>query len=151
MKKFFVGCAAFMLVVGCFGWELPQNTHRNSVERPLRTSTTSCNNKGSEREVRESLFQAAEGGLAQAQFQVGLCFFRGSGVPKNYGMAEKWFRRAAEQGFAEAQFVLYLMYDRGWGVKANRTEADKWLNKVAGRIPGPQLYNLFKMIEECMR
>lgn len=50
--------------------------------------------------------KAAEQGHAEAQFELGFCYFTGNGREKNEVMALKWFQRAAEQGSASAQFEL---------------------------------------------
>ena len=52
----------------------------------------------------------AEQGDASAQFNLGLMYYDGEGVPQNYKTAVKWYSLAAEQGYADAQFNLGLMY-----------------------------------------
>ena len=42
--------------------------------------------------------QAAEQGHADAQYNLGLMYDRGDGVPENDAEAVKWYRMAAEQG-----------------------------------------------------
>ncbi|MGB7631437.1 MAG: tetratricopeptide repeat protein [Candidatus Deferrimicrobium sp.] len=88
----------------------------------------------------------AEGGLPEAQFNLGLMYEMGQGVPRDYAEALKWYRRAAEQGNAkalkwyrkaaeqgnaEAQFNLGLMYDERLGVPQDYAEAVKWYRKAA--------------------
>ena len=41
---------------------------------------------------------AAERGNARAQFNLGIMYNNGNGVPKDYATAHKWFSRAAAQG-----------------------------------------------------
>ncbi len=50
--------------------------------------------------------QAAEQGDAKAQFNLGVMYSDGRGVPQNDAEAVKWFRLAAEQGDASAQYNL---------------------------------------------
>ncbi len=45
----------------------------------------------------------AEQGNAGAQFNLGLMYGDGQGVPQNYKTAIKWFRLAAKQGHPRAQ------------------------------------------------
>ena len=59
----------------------------------------------------------AEQGIASAQFNLGMMYARGQGVPQDYQAALKWYRRAAEQGNASAQNNLGLMYERGRGAR----------------------------------
>ena len=88
----------------------------------------------------------AEQGLPEAQFNLGLMYDKGQGVPQDYAEAVKWYRKAAEQGNAkavksyrkaaeqgnaEAQFNLGLMYDKRQGVPQNYAEAVKWYRRAA--------------------
>jgi TPR repeat protein len=73
----------------------------------------------------------AEQGNADAQFNLGVMYYKGRGVPKNYKTAVKWYTLAAEQGNASAQFYLGLMYRRGKGVPKNYKTALKWYTLAA--------------------
>jgi TPR repeat protein len=59
--------------------------------------------------------QAAQQGQPQAQYQLGLIYKQGKGVPQDDALAIHWFRRAAEQGQADAQNQLGLLYKRDAG------------------------------------
>jgi len=74
---------------------------------------------------------AAKQGKAYAQFNLGLMYDNGMGVPENDAEAVKWYRKAADQGHAKAQYILGLMYDNGEGVPENDAEAVKWYRKAA--------------------
>jgi TPR repeat protein len=52
----------------------------------------------------------AEKGEAVSQYNLGVMYDNGRGVPKDYKEAVKWFRKAAEQGHAKAHFNLGVMY-----------------------------------------
>ena len=55
---------------------------------------------------------AAKQGYAPAQYNLGIMYDKGEGVPQNYEEAMKWFHLAAKQGNPEAQKVLAdPMYD----------------------------------------
>ena len=54
--------------------------------------------------------------LAIAQYNLGVMYIYGAGVPLDDAKAVEWFRDAAKQGFAEAQNHLGLMYGEGRGV-----------------------------------
>ncbi len=69
----------------------------------------------------------ADQGLAEAQFQLGMMYQYGRGLPKDLGKAANWVRLAAEQGHTEAQTHLGLMYENGIGVPKNYEEAERWL------------------------
>jgi hypothetical protein len=57
----------------------------------------------------------AERGLAVAQFNLGLLYANGQGLPKDDAQARQWWEKAAVQGHAEAQANLgvLLVYARG--------------------------------------
>ena len=59
----------------------------------------------------------AEQGDAEAQYNLGVMYANGEGVPKDDAEALKWYRKAAEQGFAKAQLNLGVMYTNGEGVR----------------------------------
>ena len=63
---------------------------------------------------------------SQSQYNLGLMYEHGTGVPKNYKEARKWYRLSAEQGNALAQLNLGVIYDKGQGVPQNYKEAIKW-------------------------
>lgn len=71
-------------------------------------------------------------GDAEAQFNVGIIYDYGHGVPPDSARAMNWYRKAAEQGFDAAQFNLGFMYDYGQGIPVeNYAEAAKWYRKAA--------------------
>ena len=77
------------------------------------------------------LSRAVEQGEAGAQFQLGVLYANGQGVPQNYEEAVQWYRRAAEQGEAVAQFNLGVKYDNGQGVPQNYEVAGQWYRRAA--------------------
>jgi len=75
----------------------------------------------------------AEAGDPIAQFNLGLLFLDGHGVPQSPAEAASWFRRAAEQDYVPAQHNLGAMYGTGQGVKRDLIQAYKWLNICAAK------------------
>jgi hypothetical protein len=75
---------------------------------------------------------AAEGDPI-AQFNFGLLYFDGRGVPQSVAEAASWFQRSAEQGYTQAQHNLGAMYGSGQGVKRDYVQAYKWLNICAAK------------------
>jgi TPR repeat protein len=71
--------------------------------------------------------KAAAQGFAKAQFGLGVMFYTGQGVPRDYTKALYWFRKAAAQGFADAQLSLGVMYTHGQGVPQDYVRGGKWL------------------------
>ena len=75
----------------------------------------------------------ADRGESDVQFNLGVMYYSGRGVHRDYGEAEKWWRLAAEQGDAPAQYNLGNMYYDGQGVPQDYAEAVKW-----GRLAAEQ-------------
>ena len=75
----------------------------------------------------------ADQGDAVAQYNLGLLYLDGHGVPQSLMEAVNWFRRAAEQDYTLAQHNLGAMYASGQGVKRDYVQAYKWLNICAAK------------------
>ncbi len=75
----------------------------------------------------------ADAGDAPTQYNVGLMYLDGHGVPQSPAEAAKWFTRAAQQDYTEAQHNLGAMYGSGQGVKRDYVQAYKWLNICAAK------------------
>jgi len=80
----------------------------------------------------------AEQGIASAQFNLGMMYAKGQGVPQDYQAALTWYRRAAEQGNASAQNNLGLMYERGRGARQDFILAHMWSNIAAATLNGDE-------------
>jgi TPR repeat protein len=76
---------------------------------------------------------AANQGLAKAQYYVGRRYERGEGVTKDVVQAVTWWRKAADQGYGEAQFKLGNCYAKGTGVSKDEIEAYAYWS-IAGRF-----------------
>ena len=87
-----------------------------------------------EREDYETAYKLflplAEQGDADAQFNLGVMYDEGEGVPQDYKEAFKWYRLAAEQGDAFAQFELGTCMLLAMGLKKITR---KLLNGSAGQ------------------
>ena len=68
----------------------------------------------------------ADAGDADAQWQMGVRYHDGEGVPHDDGQAVGWFLRAADQGNVAAQGALGAYYWRGRGVPADLSKAYFW-------------------------
>ena len=73
----------------------------------------------------------AEQGDVVAQFNLGILYDNGQGVPQDYAEAMKWYRKAAEQGNAAARFNLGAMYSNGQGVPQDYVHSHMWYNLAA--------------------
>jgi TPR repeat protein len=90
--------------------------------------------------------KAAEQGNASAQYNLGLMFNSGQGVPQDYKQALYWLTKAAEQGIARAQYNLGLAFDNGQGVPQDYKQAIYWFTKAAEQGHAIAQYSLGIML-----
>ncbi len=84
----------------------------------------------------------AKQGNAKAQYNLGLMYRKGQGVPKDDAEAVGWWRKAAEQGNAGAQNNLGVMYRNGHGVPQDYAKAVGWYRKAAEQGYATAQHNL---------
>ncbi len=53
--------------------------------------------------------KAAEQGLVQAQYNLGVMYEKGLGVPKNISEARRWYQESSAQGYSKAKQALERM------------------------------------------
>jgi TPR repeat protein len=73
----------------------------------------------------------AKAGNADAQHLLGLMYYMGRGVPRDYKQAFAWHYKAALQGKADAQYVIGAMYYTGNAVPQDQKLAVTWFRKAA--------------------
>jgi len=73
----------------------------------------------------------AELGNAIAQYNIGVMYSEGIGVPQDYAEATRWYRMAADQGYTYAQMALGKFYGLGLGVSKDYGESMKWSRLAA--------------------
>jgi uncharacterized protein len=81
-------------------------------------------------------------GVAFAQFNLGLMYYSGQGVPQDYAEAAKWYRLAADQGNPDSQNTLGTMYEGGLGFPQDYAEAAKWYRLAAEQGNATAQFNL---------
>ena len=79
----------------------------------------------------EGYWKAAEQGDADAQDALGVCYYYGRGIEKDFQRAFELFEKAAEQGNISSQFHLGLCYYCGEGVERNTRKAVRWFERAA--------------------
>ncbi|MBM4315191.1 MAG: sel1 repeat family protein [Deltaproteobacteria bacterium] len=72
-------------------------------------------------------------GDADAQFKLGLMYYLGRGVVRDYPEALDWFRKAARQGNPYAQYNVGYMYEKGEGTPQDFGEAALYYRQAAER------------------
>ena len=76
----------------------------------------------------EFIRKAADAGLAQAQYNLGLLYVNGHGVDKDLETASVWFQKAAVQGLPEAALDYGLMvYGGDAGIRKDYKIGAQWL------------------------
>jgi len=73
----------------------------------------------------------AEQGDALAQFNLGILYHKGRGVPQDDAQARKWYAKAAAQGLVKAQFSLGTLYFNGEGGSKDYQQALHWFREAA--------------------
>ena len=79
----------------------------------------------------EAFKELADRGNAEAQFNIGLMYFRGEGVDKDYVKAVVCCQKAAKHGYAGAQLCLGISYLEGLGVQKDQAKGLIWVHKAA--------------------
>lgn len=77
------------------------------------------------------IFQRAESGNTDAQFEIGLMYESGCGVKPDYERAFHWYRKAANAGHPSAQNNLGGLYLHGLGTTQSDEDAVKWYFRAA--------------------
>lgn len=73
----------------------------------------------------------AEQGHAMAQYNLGISYYNGVGIPKDWSKALHWFKAAGVQGIVDALYMIGMMYQFGKGVVPDAEEAFRWYYKAA--------------------
>jgi TPR repeat protein len=79
----------------------------------------------------EEIAPLARAGNADAQHVLGLMYYMGRGVERDYAEAFVWHHKAAVQGNAAAEYVIGAMYYTGNGVRQDQKLAVSWFRKAA--------------------
>ena len=80
--------------------------------------------------------------MADARYAIGLLYWNGKGVERNFRESAKWLHDAAEIGHADAQLKLGYMYINGKGIPQDYGKARKWLSQSAEQGNMDAQYNL---------
>jgi SH3-like domain-containing protein len=84
---------------------------------------------------------AAEGS-GDAQYALGVAYFKGEGVTRDLNDSMKWFEQAANSGNVQAMFNLGAAYWEGNGTRQSYAEAVEWWEKSAAAGQSAAQYNL---------
>ena len=104
----------------------PQVSRRSAVDAASTVSQPSAIDHDAQANSLRSLRKLADRGDADAQWQMGVRYHNGEGVPRDDAQAMQWFLRAAEQGHVIAQATLGAYYWAGRGVPQDLSKAYLW-------------------------
>jgi TPR repeat protein len=93
----------------------------------------------------ETLLENTEKGTAEDQYQLGMRYERGVGVPQSYLEAVRWYRLAAMQGYRDGQYKLCEMSERGQGLPQDYQEALRWCGLAADQGHGRAMFILGRL------
>lgn len=79
----------------------------------------------------QELRPLAQRGDVYAQLYVGLMYYHGRGVGRDYPQALQWLRRPARHGLTTAQSAMARMYEHGRGVPRDMSVAAEWYHRAA--------------------
>lgn len=79
------------------------------------------------------LFFAAVAFPAEAQSNLGLCYYHGYGVEKSVEKTVAWYGKSAAQWRAAAQYNLGVCYENGEGVERDLEKARELYGKAAAQ------------------
>ena len=79
---------------------------------------------------------------ADAQYALGVAYFKGEGVSRDLSKAMNWFELAANSGNAEAMFNLGAAHWEGNGTRQSYADAVEWWKKSALMDQSAAQYNL---------
>lgn len=101
-------------------------------------------NKSAERSFEE-LSASAQNGSARDQYNLGLLYSTGRGIPQDYPKAYQWYFKSANQGDAFGENGLGFLYFTGRGVPQDYVEALVWYRKAASQGNSKAQYNIGNM------
>ncbi len=104
--------------------------------------------RGDYKAAYEEWLPLATDGVAKAQYNIGILYYGGEGVSKDFYMAQLWFRKAAAQGHAEAQFNLANLMEFAEGPVGSERQIVELYRKSAEQGYAPAQYNLGMMYLE---
>lgn len=91
------------------------------------------------------LVAASNGGLPEAQNELGLLYLSGRLGAADPAAGVAWLTRAAQGGYAQAQNNLATLYERGAGVEQNLANAGQLYSLAANQGHGPATLALARM------
>lgn len=93
-------------------------------------------------EEAKMFLKLAEMGIADAQYNLGVCYEQGDGVAQDFKQAVYWYKKAVDQGNVKAQHNLGICVYNGYGVDVDHAEAARLFRLSAEQGDMYAQYNL---------
>ncbi len=94
--------------------------------------------------------EAANGGIANAAYNLGVLYHQGLGVDRSVESAMLWYKKAAQLDHPEAQYNLGIAHIEGIGVMYNPTQAADYFKGAAQQGVIEAAYNLGLIYENAL-
>lgn len=97
----------------------------------LQCLGTCCLRISEEKQAAQYFLASAELGDSNSQADLGMCFFKGTGVQVDYNSSFKWFQKSAEQNNPWGMYNLSICFLYGIGTKMDNDLGIQWLKESA--------------------
>lgn len=125
LHRALIGLAVLVAAVAV-GYVVGPIIEKRWVPSPIASQPVTPPDQRAPAKSLEELRKLADAGDAEAQWQMGLRYHNGDGVPHDDAQSMQWFLRAAEQGHVTAQATLGAYYWAGRGVPEDLSKAYFW-------------------------
>ena len=95
-----------------------------------------------------ALRAAAAAGNPAAEYEIGVRYSEGRGVPADLELAALWFESAANHGLAPAQYRLGSLYEKGQGLKKDLNKARTLYLQASDKGNAKAIHNLAVLYAE---
>eukprot|EP00469_Lotharella_globosa_P012434 CAMPEP_0167779704 /NCGR_PEP_ID=MMETSP0111_2-20121227/4952_1 /TAXON_ID=91324 /ORGANISM="Lotharella globosa, Strain CCCM811" /LENGTH=477 /DNA_ID=CAMNT_0007670139 /DNA_START=227 /DNA_END=1660 /DNA_ORIENTATION=- len=132
-------------------WPFPKYYKNGSANTQHRSKFNVGPNGGVENMTDQNIDywrKLAEGGNAKAMYNLGLCYYKGIAVAKNYEQAYDYFFKSAENGYADAKHNLAICCQLGRGIPASQVAAKEWYIEAAEANVSESMNNLGQMYQK---
>jgi hypothetical protein len=134
-RLLFYGIAGMVLaIIGIAWWAWPPSPS-HAVEGPNSeiASGDAAEKQKDYGQAMQWYQKAAAQGDATADYDIGILYDKGFGVPQDRGQAMEWFQKAAARGDAPAEYKIGQYYRAGLGVTQDYSQAMQWFQKAAAQ------------------
>ena len=109
----------------------PEQRINSTIDSAVKDEETIIASDKEDEVPFEILLKLAEEGDAEAQNELGDCYYFGEKIKEDIDQAVIWYMKAASQGNDDAQYSLGWCYENGEGVAKNDQQALMWYKKSA--------------------